>query len=131
MLLDTLGSNAVRWRPAQDTNLHWLEHTFRAEYDYHTGAMTDLVDEQHNVGNPSDDIVTTFVYGDSLDRLTKVVADAGTGGFQAETNFVYTDTPGSISALTKRDQYGPQDGLLQTTTHFDGLGRVRLLPNVG
>ena len=97
-----------------------LARTFFASYDYSLGAMTKLVDEQ-SVVNPvddSDDIITTFTYSDSLDRLT----EASEGGIR-KTTFSYNDAGPNPKVTTATDQINFNDQNLVSRIVFDGLGR--------
>ncbi|MBK9168354.1 MAG: hypothetical protein IPM24_12915 [Bryobacterales bacterium] len=74
-------------------------------------------------GLDANNVKSVFTYGDALDRLTEaVVADSSTARRQRILH-VYNNTPQNVSVTTYRDQVNYLDGALQTSVHYDGLGR--------
>lgn len=105
-------------------------------------AMTESYTWDYYLGKPlshtdANSATTSFSYENSatlLDRLSEITAP----GDGATTNYVYcdsgtagTDCPSDSSlaaqrpsVLTKHDRDTPKDGILQTRTLYDSLGRV-------
>ncbi len=95
-----------------------LGHVTQIKYDCGLGAATDVTDPN--------DVLTTFNFESGLDELDRpVLMTQDFGGFSAKTAFEYTDTVGSLSVMTKRDQFAAGDGNLITETFFDGVGRAK------
>ncbi len=63
--------------------------------------------------------VTSFVYSDSLGRLTSVTQRDG-----SRLSFGYTDNPNAVAVTTSVDLTTNGDGLLKSTTRYDSLGRT-------
>jgi YD repeat-containing protein len=81
------------------------------KYDFATGHATQITDANSQT--------TTVDYTDALDRLKQVNApDGGT------TQYIYTDTPGSLSLQVLTRLNSSTSTNLQSYKFFDGLGRA-------
>ncbi|MBK9168351.1 MAG: hypothetical protein IPM24_12900 [Bryobacterales bacterium] len=90
-------------------------HTVQLKWDCWIGRTKEHLD--------ANTVKSVFTYGDALDRLTEaVVADSSTARRQRILH-VYNNTPQNVSVTTYRDQVNYLDGALQTSVHYDGLGR--------
>jgi len=77
-------------------------------YDFSTGQPRTATDLSG--------AISTYSFADTLDRLTKIVYPNG-----GSTVFGYPD---ATTVTTKQDQTTANDGLLNATTTYDGLGRL-------
>ncbi len=89
----------------------------RSQYDFSTGLLTGFKDRNG--------VVTKTVYNDPFDRPTLVTSALNTS-IQNNAITYYAPSSGMTGNDTavSRDQVGFNDGLLQTFTHTDGLGRT-------
>ena len=101
-----------------------IAETSSYAYDCYTGALTGVSDPN---GAQTNYVYSTTI--DPLGRLTQVLYGLGTTPQTQLTgvNLLSTATlnySGLTSATVKQDQNSLSDGLIQSTTGYDGLGRV-------
>jgi RHS repeat-associated protein len=95
-----------------------VAHTQSYQYDYPSGALTQTQDQNN--------VITKYSYNDPLIRLTLVdsaVGALGFGNFSAESKTVYSYPPSGTEMDVAQDQYATGDGVLKSSTFYDGLGR--------
>ncbi len=121
-LIQSLDPRGVcaRWGYADSRNTYALPASITTYKGLNcTGlAMTASVSYDHDIGKATGttDVnaqTTTYAYSDALERLTRITRPTGVG----QTNIGYMDTPGSVTVETTISD-GPH-----TTLHYDGLGR--------
>jgi RHS repeat-associated protein len=93
------------------------------QYDYSLGMMRQET-AKNDATDSSDNLVTTFDYGDPLNRLKGRVRGSGASdpSILANMNVSYNDTGAPVSVAISKDQYGTSQQLV-TQTNYDGLGR--------
>jgi RHS repeat-associated protein len=96
-----------------------VAHVEYYQYDYNSGARTQILDQNG--------VVTNYAYDDPLDR--KKLADSAVGklnwatGGTAESMTAY-NYPTATEVDLAQDQTATGDALLKTSTFYDGLGRA-------
>ncbi len=91
--------------------------TMYTQYEFHLGKPVDAEDPNN--------VVSSFVYGDALDRLTQVIRAntlSPTDANKNQTTFAYTDASNLVTTTSDRDSYN--DNLLKSQSLYDGLGRT-------
>jgi RHS repeat-associated protein len=112
--IDALGNPTTHtydprlWGAYSTLTTNALGQTIGGVYDFNSGLLTSLTDANHKT--------STFFY-DNMFRITQ--ANFPDGG---QTNFYYTDTPGSLNVQQTRLQIAPST-VVTNTVNFDGLGR--------
>lgn len=83
--------------------------------DYATGQPVDVEDENG--------VVTSAVYNDPLDRLTKILRafSPAHAAFRNRTQFFYDDNARIVTTVSDKDSFG--DDAVKHESLFDGLGR--------
>ncbi len=82
------------------------------QVDCNTGSVLSSTD--------ANGIVTNYTYGDSLGRITRVASAVGT----PQETWTTTSYPSMTQTNVAHDQNAKGDGVYQSGTTFDGLGRV-------
>ena len=84
----------------------------RVQYDFWNGKSTKTTD--------ANNVSTTYVYNDPLDRVTNVANAAGTS-VEARTGYSYTSP---TSLVTGQDLNSTGDQALTSAQYWDGFGRL-------
>jgi YD repeat-containing protein len=90
-----------------------LAETTTSTKDCNTGTTTSSTDPNG--------VVSNYIYSDPLGRLTQVQSAVGSPGVETHTTVTY---PSLMQANVAQDQATVGDGVLQTSSVYDGLGRV-------
>ncbi|HZR27779.1 MAG TPA: RHS repeat-associated core domain-containing protein, partial [Terriglobales bacterium] len=104
--------------PDTTSNGATVHHITRGNYDFNTGVLTSLTDQNGNT--------STYSY-DIMSRITSATgpADPKNGGQQAQTTFIYNDSVSFNSPYVQRQDRTVDSNTLTTSwTQFDGLGRA-------
>ncbi len=102
----------------QPTTSNGVPHVDHYTWDANTGNMLSHTDQNN--------VVTSYSYSDPLGRLTLIDSAVGgkdAGGISAESYATYS-YPSAAEVDVARDQLSTGDGVLKSSTVYDGLGRA-------